>query len=203
MNSPFRFRSEEAQTNSAAVPSFLQTLYRQSLRWISHPQHWLWLMVGVSVVTLAPVGILRCRDACLGKSEEHSLQWEEAILGLSEAEACALRLVELISGIYVTIAYFAGGLWWFGGMLAFMKLFSVLSFVVTLVPKSRSPRSPVEFQLMTGLLGAVPSSLIQLHALAFETFPESKLWLLCVAFVLQLGFAAATTNSAFLCLGSC
>ncbi|CAE7945130.1 Ank1 [Symbiodinium necroappetens] len=196
MNCFFPFRAEEAQTRSAAVPSFVQTLYQQSLQWISHPQHWLWLIVGVSVITLAPVGILHCRDACLGKPEESNLQWEEAILGLSEAEACSLRLLELISGIYVTITYFAGGLWWFGGMLAFVKLFSVLSFVVALVAKRGSPQDFVTFCL-TGLLGAVVSSLIQLHALAFETFPESKHWLLCMAFVLQLGFAAAATNSAF------
>ena len=157
----------------------------------------------MSVITLAPVGILHCRDACLDKTEESILQWEEAILGLSEAEACSFRLVELISGIYVTITYFAGGLWWFGGMLAFVKLFSVLSFVVALVAKRGSPpQDLVKVYLMTGLLGAVPSSLIQLHALAFETFNESKHWLLCTAFVLQLGFAAAATNSAFLCLGS-
>ena len=201
MNCFFRFRAEEAQTRSAAVPSFVQTLYKQSLQWISHPQHWLWLIVGVSVITLAPAGILHCRDACLGKPEESNLQREEAILGLSEAEACSLRLVELISGIYVTITYFADGLWWFGGMLAFVRLFSVLSFVVTLNPNRASPQEMVVVYLVTGLLGAV-SSLIQLHALAFETFPESKHWLLCVAFVLQLGFAAAATNSAFLCLGS-
>ncbi|CAE7249830.1 ANK3, partial [Symbiodinium sp. CCMP2592] len=148
----------EAQAHSAAVPSFLQRLYRQSLRWISHPQHWpwLWLILAVSVVTLAPVGILRCRDACLGKSEESSLQWEEAILGLSEAEACAFRLVELISGIYVARTYFAGGIWWFGGLLAFVKLFSLFSLIVALPPKR-----------------------------------------LCMAFVLQLGFAAHATNSAF------
>ena len=154
MNSPNRFRSEEAQTNSAAVLSFLQTLYRQSLRWISHPQHWpwLWLILAVSVVTLAPVGILHCRNACFGKPEESILQWEEAILGLSEAEACAFRLVELIAGIYVTRTYFAGGIWWFGGLLAFVKLFSLFSLIVTLPPKR--PRQNVSLNLAMGLIGA-------------------------------------------------
>ena len=136
------------------------------------------------------------------EGSESKLQWDETILGLSETEACTLRLADLICGVYVTAVYFSSGIWWFGGLLTVVKLSSAVSFVVTLIPTTAvdRPQGQIEMYLLAGLFGAVPSSVIQLLVLALIALPETNPLLLWMAFALQLLSAAAVTNSAFLIL---